>query len=108
MIIFTDEVIEGIKRDIASHAPERGGALLGPQHTNLVSCFLFDPQAKTTAASYSPSKQLIETVKIEELATGLTFKGIVHSLLEVWIFRRGQTSWRLPVISLPTPAWVVS
>ena len=79
MIIFTDEVIGQFKRDIASHAPERGGALLGPRHTNLVSCFLFDPQAKVTIASYSPSVQLIERVKQEELATGLTFKGIVHS-----------------------------
>ena len=67
MIIFSDEVIEQFKRDIASHAPERGGALLGPRHTNLVSRFLFDPQAKVTVASYSPSVQLIESVKQEEL-----------------------------------------
>ncbi len=79
MIIFTDEIIEGIRRNIASHAPERGGALLGPRHTNLVSHFIFDPQAQTTAASYSPSKQLIERVKDEERTTGLSFKGIVHS-----------------------------
>lgn len=79
MIIFTDEVIEQFKRDIASHAPERGGALLGPRHTNLVSRFIFDPQAKTTAASYFPSDQLIENVEQEERTTGLSFKGIVHS-----------------------------
>jgi len=79
MTIFTDEVIEQMKQDIASHAPERGGALLGARNTNLVSRFLFDPQAETTAASYFPSDQLIEQVEQEERTTGLTFKGSVHS-----------------------------
>ncbi len=79
MTIFTDEVIEQMKQDIASHAPERGGALLGARGSNLVSRFLFDPQAKTTAASYFPSDELIEKVEQAERTTGLTFKGIVHS-----------------------------
>ncbi len=79
MILFTDDVLKAIEHDIASHKPERGGALLGPANTNLISQFLYDGDAKTSAATYTPSSRLVDDVKQVERLEDLTFKGIIHS-----------------------------
>ena len=79
MILFTDDVLKAIERDIASHDPERGGALLGPANTNLISLFIFDYSAKTTSATYTPSSWLVDEVKHVECAEDIVFKGIIHS-----------------------------
>ncbi len=79
MIIFTDSVIENIKEHIASHDPERGGALLGAPHTNIVSEFIYDENAITSSASYTPSKGLTDIIRKSENRNGLVYKGIIHS-----------------------------
>ena len=84
MILITDDVQKAIEHDIASHKPEhsfkeKGGALFGPAHTNLISKFLYDIDAKTSAVTYTPSSQLVIEVKEVERSENLTFKGILHS-----------------------------
>ena len=72
-------VLEDIKRDIAAHRPERGGALYGIKNIPLITHFEYDDAGKTSYASYVPSTQLIANVQRVERETGLQFKGIVHS-----------------------------
>lgn len=79
MIIYTDRVIEKIGRSIASHEPERGGALLGIPNSNLITDFIEDPLAEVSHASYFPSKELTLKVNEKELRHGLQFKGVIHS-----------------------------
>lgn len=75
----TDLVYEQIRASIASHAPERGGALYGPRDVPFVTHFEFDAEGATTAVSYVPSSRLIANVPRIERDTGLEFKGVVHS-----------------------------
>jgi len=79
MITILDEVHEQICTDIAMHPPERGGALYGPPGTQMITHFEHDAHARTTAASYIPSSQLIENVARVERETGLELKAIIHS-----------------------------
>lgn len=79
-MIFTDNVLDEITRSIAVHPPERGGALLGPEHSSLITEFIFDPDARTSYTSYFPSEDLTDMVKeVEQGSSYLVFKGIVHS-----------------------------
>jgi proteasome lid subunit RPN8/RPN11 len=78
-MLITDMALEEIVDQIASHRPERGGALYGPRSYPLVTHFDFDADAVTTHASYIPSVRLVERVRKVERETGLKFKGIVHS-----------------------------
>ena len=48
-------VLKGIDAAIGCHAPERGGVLFGPVGRPMVTHFLHDEAARTTAASYQPS-----------------------------------------------------
>ena len=79
MIILTDRVLADIGRYIASHEPERGGALLGPPYSNVICSFVADPQARTSHMTYQPSAGLTEMVQRQEVSHGLQFFGIVHS-----------------------------
>ena len=79
MLYLLDSVKDAIARDIAMHPPERGGALLGPIHQPLITCFLFDAEAETTGVTYRPSRQLNGRVKDTERTQNLEFKGIIHS-----------------------------
>lgn len=79
MLIYTDQVIEDIGEKIATHEPERGGALLGIPNSNLITCFIEDPLAKVTQASYFPSQELTFKVQNIERHHGLRFRGIIHS-----------------------------
>ena len=78
-MVITDLVYELIRTHIASHAPERGGALYGPRAFPLVTHFEFDPEGLTSSTSYVPSSRLIANVPRVERETGLQFKGIIHS-----------------------------
>lgn len=78
-VVFHDNVIELIDRFIASHAPERGGILLGPVGLPVVSEFIPDPQAATTGTTYSPSAQVGIDVEAATQDGQLEVKGIVHS-----------------------------
>lgn len=78
-MLILDIVYEHIRDAIAVHPPERGGALYGPPMRRVVTQFVLDANASTTAASYVPSAALIANVKHIERSTGLQFKGIVHS-----------------------------
>lgn len=79
MIRYTDKVIKEIGQHIAAYEPERGGALLGIPNSNLITCFIADPTADVTQASYLPSQQLTITVQNIEKHHGLQFKGVIHS-----------------------------
>jgi proteasome lid subunit RPN8/RPN11 len=79
MIRYTDGVLQEIAESIGFFEPERGGALLGIPNTGVICKFVEDPFASVTATSYLPSEELQIVVTNEELRTGLTFCGIVHS-----------------------------
>lgn len=79
MLYLLNEVLHDLERDIASQAPERGGALLGPVGIPVISRFVFDPTARTTRVTYSPSRELATQVQEIERQENLEFKGIVHS-----------------------------
>jgi proteasome lid subunit RPN8/RPN11 len=78
-MLITDLALADIRTHIASHEPERGGALYGPKNQNLVTHFEYDLDGETSAVSYLPSRTLINNVKTVEIETGLKLKGIVHS-----------------------------
>lgn len=74
-----DSVIEDIHRTVGRLPPESGGALLGVPDENLVTGFLFDPEARTTGSVYQNSGALIERIAQTESSTPQRFVGIVHS-----------------------------
>ena len=78
-MVVTDLVYHEIRGCIASHAPERGGALYGPKGYPFVTHFEYDMEGETSAVSYVPSTRLIINVPKVEMGTGLQFKGIIHS-----------------------------
>ncbi len=85
-VYVLDTVLAEIEADIAAHPPERGGALLGAPGLSIVTEFLHDRWARTTGASYQPSllsregdESLESSVHLVESATGLRFRGYVHS-----------------------------
>lgn len=78
-MIVTDLVYQQIREHLARHQPERGGALYGPKDYPIVTHFEYDFDARTTEVSYAPSPRLIANAPRVEQASGLRFKGIVHS-----------------------------
>jgi proteasome lid subunit RPN8/RPN11 len=76
---ITDKVLKEIKDLIADLPPEKGGALLGPPSTRIITEFVYDSKANTTRSSYNASRNLDQLVKKKEQESGLEFKGIVHS-----------------------------
>jgi molybdopterin/thiamine biosynthesis adenylyltransferase len=79
MFYILDTVLRDIGNRVAAFAPERGGAVLGLIGKPVLTRFLFDEDAKTTGATYQPSRTLARRVKDVELAENLEFKGILHS-----------------------------
>lgn len=79
LLYIYDTVLAQIQEHIASHNPERGGALLGEPGSSIITKFIYDVDAETTVVSYSPSRQLNAKVKQMEESEELEFKGIVHS-----------------------------
>ena len=78
-MVIVDMVFEDICSQIASHPPERGGALYGPRNYPAVTHFELDQAGTTSAVSYTPSTQLINNVPRVEAEMELQFKGIIHS-----------------------------
>ncbi len=76
---FTDGVIKQIAETIGTRTPETGGALFGPDDSNLVSHFVFDDKARTTAVTYTPSTDLITRIPKIERRESIVFKGVIHS-----------------------------
>jgi hypothetical protein len=76
---FVDAAIRDLERFVLAEQPERGGALLGLPNRPVVTEFLFDTEARVSAASFKPSKRLGERVRDLEQRHGLQFKGIAHS-----------------------------
>ena len=74
-----DGVLRKIEAQVAAHPVERGGALLGPRGSEIVTEFLYDAHAETTGASYSPSRELDAKVRDLEQREGFSLKGILHS-----------------------------
>ncbi|BDG02956.1 ThiF family adenylyltransferase [Anaeromyxobacter oryzae] len=79
MLVVGDWVLRDVERDVAAHAPERGGALLGPRLRPLVTRFVADPDGASTDATWAPSRALDAAVKTLEREDGLELKGVVHS-----------------------------
>ncbi len=78
-VYIADGVLGEIDAAIASHPPERGGALLGPRGSSILSELIPDPEARTSAASYEPSDALRRRVLEREADTGVSVLSIVHS-----------------------------
>lgn len=79
MYRITDEVLHQIELHILEYPPERGGALLGPEGSTVITSFLLDEEALTTPASYLPSPQLTNRVRAHEAESGLQLQGVIHS-----------------------------
>ena len=79
-VAFYDSVVDEIQHFIAAHAPERGGAVIGPVGQPIVSRFVPDPDASVTSVTFTPSANLQHAVEgIERSDSLLEFKGIIHS-----------------------------
>lgn len=78
-LLISTLCLQKINKYIASHPPERGGALLGPVGQSIVTDMIPDSQALTTGASYHPSLELTERVQQVERCQPLEFKGVIHS-----------------------------
>ncbi|MGH3217778.1 MAG: Mov34/MPN/PAD-1 family protein [Streptosporangiaceae bacterium] len=77
---FLDSVLKQIEEHIARFPPERGGALLGPVGQPLVTEFIFDPEARTSGVTFTPSRALADRVRARESADQqIELKGILHS-----------------------------
>ena len=79
MLVFTDGVKGEIASAIGDHAPERGGALLGPRNSNLITHVIYDEDAETTSTTYRPSARLTDLVQKVEREEPVRYCGIVHS-----------------------------
>lgn len=75
----TPDVVAAVDAEVLAHPPERGGALLGPPGIPAVTRFVFDPHARVTEASYTPSRWLNEQVRALERRDRLELRGILHS-----------------------------
>jgi proteasome lid subunit RPN8/RPN11 len=79
-VAFLDEVLHKIEHDVASFKPERGGALLGPVGQPVITEFIYDQGAQTSAMTFRPSRRLEEQVRTREDGDPrIEFKGILHS-----------------------------
>jgi molybdopterin/thiamine biosynthesis adenylyltransferase/proteasome lid subunit RPN8/RPN11 len=79
-VAITDDVLAEINEKVASHPPERGGALLGPTGQPIISTFLFDPAGFTTGVQYNASPELASLIEqIEGGTSSMELKGILHS-----------------------------
>jgi molybdopterin/thiamine biosynthesis adenylyltransferase len=74
-----DTFLDQVANSVGLLPVETGGAILGDYTSGVVTRFIFDAHAETTAASYTPSRRLGEVVNQAEHESRLQFKGIVHS-----------------------------
>jgi hypothetical protein len=74
-----DTVLDKISETVGNQPVESGGALLGDFASGIISDFLFDNDAETTATSYVPSRKLAARVTSIENVNRLQFKGVLHS-----------------------------
>ena len=77
-LYISESVMREIQTAISDHAPERGGAILGPVGQPIITHFLLDEEAHTSGASYLPSPQLTQRVQQLEMMKRLEFKGVIH------------------------------
>lgn len=75
----TQEVYEQIRDSIGVKSPETGGLLGGDRETGVVTHFLFDEWAATTAVTYSPDTSVLNHVLSEWNEQGIRLMGFVHS-----------------------------
>ncbi|WP_278262227.1 Mov34/MPN/PAD-1 family protein [Nocardia sp. AG03] len=82
-ISLVDSVLAAIDQHVAAPPPERGGGLLGPLGLPLITTFLPDLDAISTATTFrlSPAFQRALT-RIEHDEPDVELKGIVHSHAE--------------------------
>jgi proteasome lid subunit RPN8/RPN11 len=78
-VAITDLALAQLEEHLTRHAPERGGALLGLRNAEVITDFLPDPDAATTAVSYVPSAKLAQRVREEESDGVRRFYGVAHS-----------------------------
>jgi hypothetical protein len=78
-MVFTESAYRGMMNYLTSRPPELGGALLGPQGDELVTHFVPDLEARTSAASYTPNVAFLGGILQRFMTCGLDCKGIAHS-----------------------------
>ncbi len=72
--------LEKIQDTVGSHPSESGGLLLGNRDDFVIRRFVFDENAITSGASYTPDIKFLNRVMNEALETnGYRFLGMVHS-----------------------------
>lgn len=74
-----DTFLDQVAKSVGMLPVETGGAILGDYTSGVITRFIFDAHAETTAASYTPSRRLGDVVNQAEQESRLQFKGIVHS-----------------------------
>jgi hypothetical protein len=80
--LMFDTVLDQVSLTVGSHPVETGGALLGDYTSGVITRFLFDEDAETTAVSYIPSRRLNDRVNMAEAEGRLQFKGVLHGRFE--------------------------
>jgi len=79
-VAFLDSVLEQIEEHVARFPPERGGARRGPVGQPRVPEVIFDPEARTSGVTFTPSRGLADRVHARESADQqIELKGILHS-----------------------------
>lgn len=76
---ITDCALESIHERLGAVEPEQGGALFGPPGATMITSFLHDAPAQTTAVVYHNSSWLIDHIERRESDGEERFKGIIHS-----------------------------
>ncbi len=76
-ITMSEEVYQQILETIGTLKPEKGG-MLGSTDGKIIDCFVFDKNANTGTAEYSPNTKFLNQV-LEEEWSDVSFKGFVHS-----------------------------
>lgn len=77
IVSITEEVYQEILKTIGSMQPEKGG-MLGSSDGSIIDTFVFDKNAITGTAEYSPNTNFLNKV-LETEWNNISFKGFVHS-----------------------------
>jgi molybdopterin/thiamine biosynthesis adenylyltransferase len=78
-VVLLDTVLEELESHIASHQPERGGALVGGRIPEIITGLLPDHAAARERAFYDASNELRDDLRRLELGSPWRLLGIVHS-----------------------------
>lgn len=79
VLLITVSAYQAIIDYLTANDPERGGMMVGPKDSHLVTHFIKDDQADTTFVTYTPNASWLNEVLRKFVACGMDAKGMVHS-----------------------------